>query len=465
MGFGVGASFLLEYSWRFSGYFSRGSCTMHKLANGAGFDRARSRSPLWGRILIGVFVLSSIACGSLPSADTATRPRAEQQQREQETETNSNNGVIASEAPESEQQAETEAAPPATTERNSSRNGVTELPAAPPPEALSAEENELVGLYERVGAGVVSISVATARGGGAGSGFIVDTDGHIVTNDHVVAGAQEVIVTFSNGLQARAEVLGTDEYSDLAVIRVEELPEGVVALEMADSGQVRVGQQTIAIGNPFGLQSTLTTGIVSAVGRSIPSLAANFQIPLAIQTDAAINPGNSGGPLLNSTGQVIGVNSQIQTTTGTNAGIGFAVPSNIVRRVVPMLIQQGRYDWPYLGVSGLTIDLAIAETLGLPVRQGAYVTQVISGGPADRAGLRGAETQIRGDLQVPVGGDIIIAANGEQIRNWDELLSVVAFQQAGDTMELTVLRDGREARVPVQLGSRPRSNSQQQLFP
>lgn len=331
-----------------------------------------------------------------------------------------------------------------------------DVPEAGGVAAQGGDSNEpLVQLYEVAGPGVVSIRIQTTQGGGQGSGFIYDPQGHIVTNDHVVMGAQAVVVTFFNGLEARADVIGTDNDSDLAVIRVDRLPEDTVYLPLADSDLVRPGQQAIAIGNPFGNQGTMTAGIVSAVGRSIPSLEQGFNIPLAIQTDAPINPGNSGGPLLNSAGQVIGVNSQITSGTGANAGIGFAVPSNIVQQVIPVLIREGRYQWPWLGVSGDSVSLALAEVADLPVERGAYIDSVVPGGPADQAGLRGAEYQVRDGLEIPIGGDIIVEADGEPINSWDDLLGRVAFRQAGDTMNLIIIRDGQEFSVDVQLGARP----------
>lgn len=331
---------------------------------------------------------------------------------------------------------------------------VSTLPTASQADLL-ALENQLVQLYEQAIPGAVTIGVLGERGIGAGSGFIIDDQGHIVTNHHVVLAAQEIIVTFYNGLEARADVIGTDPFSDLAVIKVEQLPEGTYPLPLADSGDVKPGQLAIAIGNPFGEEGTMTTGIVSAVGRVIPSLAPQFGIPLAIQTDAAVNPGNSGGPLLNSAGQVIGVNSQIESRTGAFAGIGFAVPSNIVRRVVPVLIQKGRYEWPWLGISGTSVSLALADELNLPTEQGAYVIEVLPDGPAAEVGLQGAEIQIRNGIRVPVGGDVIVAADGEPIRSWDDLLEYVALQQVGQVVELSVIRGGQQITVAIELGPRP----------
>ncbi len=320
----------------------------------------------------------------------------------------------------------------------------------------------LTDLYAQVNPGVVNIQVTVQRfgqaGRGAGSGFIIDDQGHIVTNNHVVEGASSVIVVFWDGLEAEATVVGTDPDSDLAVVRVDELPEGTHPLPLGDSDAVQVGETVIAIGNPFGLGSSMTAGIVSALHRTIESGATPFSIPQAIQTDAAINPGNSGGPLINMAGQVIGVNAQIATggTIAANAGVGFAIPSNVVRRVAPALIQNGRFVWPYMGITGGSVNLQIAQANNLPNSRGAYVDSVTAGSPSDRAGLRGStsSTTING-IEVPVGGDVIIEAGGVQIRSFDDLLVQVSSRNPGDALELTLLRNGREMQVTVTLEPRP----------
>ena len=326
---------------------------------------------------------------------------------------------------------------------------------APQPEAGS-----VAALYDQTNPGVVSIRVYVERGGmtgqGAGSGFVLDNEGHVVTNNHVVAEAEVVTVIFYNGFEVRAEIVGTDADSDLAVIQVEQLPDGAAALPLADSSAVEPGDWVVAIGNPFSLGGSMSLGIVSAVGRAIPSGATPFRIPRAIQTDAAINPGNSGGPLLDLTGQVVGVNAQIASQTGTNTGVGFAIPSDVVRRVVPALIEEGSYPWPWLGVSGLPVNLLVQQANDLPVQRGAYIAQVVDGGPADEAGLQGAtgtETILGSDI--PVGGDVVVEADGEPIADFTELLDYVAFQQPGDTIELTILRDGERQQVAVELAARP----------
>lgn len=314
--------------------------------------------------------------------------------------------------------------------------------------------------YQIVSPGVVSIYVinngSIQAGTGAGSGFVFDNDGHIVTNNHVVAGADFVMVIFQDGRQEKAEIIGTDPDSDLAVIRVEEMPESAVPLPIGSLDTVLPGDWVIAIGNPFGLKSSMTLGIVSAVGRAIPSGATPFAIPLAIQTDAAINPGNSGGPLLNLEGQVIGVNAQIASGSGANSGVGFAIPSDIVRRVVPSLIEVGVYQWSWLGVRGTSVDLFIEEANNLPVDRGAYLVEVIQDGPADLGGLRGStgSAEVNG-FDVPVGGDVIIAADGTPIESYADLQIFLSEQPPGTTVSFSVLRNGETVEIPVELAPRP----------
>lgn len=319
----------------------------------------------------------------------------------------------------------------------------------------------LTELYDEVSPGVVSIRVYVQRGGmtgqGAGSGFVLNDEGYIVTNNHVVDEAEVVTVIFNDGFEERAEIVGTDADSDLAVIQVDQMPDGVAALPLAESGSVEPGDWAVAIGNPFSLGGSMSLGIVSAVGRAIPSGATPFRIPRAIQTDAAINPGNSGGPLLSLDGEVVGVNAQIASGgSGVNSGVGFAIPSEVVRRVVPALIEEGSYPWPWLGVSGLPVNLLVQEANNLPVQQGAYIAQIVDGGPADEAGLRGAtgtETILGADI--PVGGDVVVEADGDPIADFTDLLDYVAFQQPDDTIELTILRDGERQQVTVELATRP----------
>ena len=318
-------------------------------------------------------------------------------------------------------------------------------------------------LYKTVSPGVVSINVlvnnAGQSGQAAGSGFIIDEAGHIVTNNHVVENATLVIVVFEDGSESKANVVGTDPYSDLAVVQVDQLPDSAMPLPIGDSDTIVTGDWVVAIGNPFGLNSSMSLGIVSAVGRTIPA-SNSFSIPEAIQTDAAINPGNSGGPLLNLKGQVVGVNAQIASNgVRANAGVGFSIPSNIVRRVVPTLIDTGTFQWPWLGIEGTSVNLFIAQANNVSVEKGAYVVNVVPGGPADQAGLQGgAELTSVNGIDVPTGGDIITAANGETIDDYTELLTMIANQEPGTNMELTILRNGQEQTVTVNLGPRPSSS-------
>ena len=349
------------------------------------------------------------------------------------------------------------------------------LPAVPtlsaPPDisALSYAERDavLTSLYERVSPGVVSLLVENGQGGSTGSGFVIDRQGHIVTNYHVVEGATDVEVDFLFGLKVRGKVIGTDLDSDLAVVKVDVPEDVLVPLPLGDSDQLKVGQTVVAIGNPFQLNGTMTLGIVSAKGRTLESLrqaesGSFFTAGDIIQTDAAINPGNSGGPLLNLNGEVIGVNRAIRTTGTTitgdpvNSGIGFSISSNIVRRVVPELIATGKYDYPYLGISSRSnLTLRMIEELGLPRQTGAYITAVTPGSPADRAGLRGGSrpTSFTG---LPAGGDLLVAIDGQPVMTFDDLLSyLIKNKQPGDKVTLTIVRDGQEKEVDLTLGKRP----------
>jgi S1-C subfamily serine protease len=334
--------------------------------------------------------------------------------------------------------------------------------AEPGPEvAPGVDSRLLVRLHDQLNPGVVNISTiaqsAGRTGQGAGSGFILDERGYIVTNHHVIESTVAIAVTFFDGYEVEAELVGSDSYSDLAVLRVRELPENVHPLPLGDSNQVRAGEWVVAIGNPFGHSSSMTLGIVSAVGRSIPSGVSRFSIPEAIQTDAAINPGNSGGPLLNLAGEVIGVNAQIATSgIAANAGVGFAIPVNTVRRVIPVLIERGAYQWPYLGVEGDSVSRLIQSANQLESQQGAYIDAVVPGGPAERGGLRGSRgTRNVNGFSVPVGGDIVLEANGEPVQDFNSLLVIIASHNPGDTLTLTVLRDGERIQIQTTLAPRP----------
>ena len=347
----------------------------------------------------------------------------------------------------------------------------TPLPAAI---SIAADTEELLleNLYDRTNPGVVNIDLVSGTGAGAtefgsGSGFVIDPAGHIVTNNHVVEGADELDVTFSDGTVATAKVIGTDPYSDLAVIKVDVDASLLHPLPLGDSDAVKVGQRVIAIGNPFGLFGTMTVGIVSGKGRTLQadptaSTGASYSNPDIIQTDAAINPGNSGGPLLNSNGEVIAVNAAIRTTTSSNranSGVGFSIPSNTVRRVVDQLLKDGRASYPYLGISvdnhfGMGI---LAQALNLPVSKGVLIASVIQGGPADKAGLLGGDhqTTVRG-LPVSVGGDILTAIDNDPITSFEQMISYLSNKRhVGETVTVTILRGTETLQIPVTLTDRP----------
>ncbi len=326
-----------------------------------------------------------------------------------------------------------------------------------------AQQEVLVTLYENVNPGTVAIFTAT----GQGSGFVYDAQGHVVTNYHVVEGATTVEVRFTSGYMAYGTVIGTDLDSDIAVIKVDAPASELFPLPLGDSDLLKVGQTVIAIGNPFGLESTMTVGIISALGRTLDSERSSpdgafFTAGDIIQTDAAINPGNSGGPLFNLNGEVIGINRAIRTTNFTeegepvNSGIGFAISVNIVKRVVPVLIEKGQYDYPYLGISSMDgLSLDVVNELGLTQYTGAYVTNVVDGGPADKAGiLEGTESTRIPNLQK--GGDLIVAIDGMSIRTFDEMLAyLITNKSPGDVVVLTVLRGEEQVDVSITLGKRP----------
>ena len=294
---------------------------------------------------------------------------------------------------------------------------------------------------------------------GEGSGFVWSAEGHIVTNQHVVADADRVTVIFPDGLELIAEVLGTDADSDLAVLKIEVPSGGLVPIELGDSSDVKVGPLAIAIGNPFGQEFTTTTGIVSAVGRTIRGGNTQFSIPQVIQTDAAINPGNSGGPLLDRLGRVIGINTQIISRTGASTGIGFAVPINAAKQVIPELIEHGEFAYAWLGISGNTVRREILELMDLPSEtRGALVIDLARSGPAETAGLAGASrTEETAIGLAPVGGDIIVGIDGSPIKSMDDLITyLIENTRPGDRIAVDVIREGGEtATIEVVLGTRP----------
>jgi S1-C subfamily serine protease len=322
---------------------------------------------------------------------------------------------------------------------------------------LSDIEKVYADVYARVSPSVVAISVASDVGFGNGSGFVVDTEGHIVTNFHVIEGANEIEVNFVDGTIVRAEIVGTDPDSDLAVIDVDGVAiEDLVPVTFGSSDEIVVGQQVLAIGSPFGQRWTMTAGIVSALDRAISGFT-QFSIGGVIQTDAPINPGNSGGPLLNLAGEVVGVNSQINTTTGSNSGIGFAVPSNLTLRVAQELIEDGTVDYSFIGITGAPLTLSDSETLDLPNNvRGAVVTDVVANSPAAKAGLRAARLIGQGQAVDVTTADIITAIDGEQVYDMSTLISYLAkYTVPGDTVTFTVIRDGQTIDIPVTLESRP----------
>ena len=330
------------------------------------------------------------------------------------------------------------------------------------PADISSDDQVVIDLYARLNPSVVNISIYQTQNGtlvlaGQASGFVYDSQGDVITNQHVVDGANSIQITFSDGLIRDATLVAQDLYSDLAVVKVE-LPAGVNPIPLGTMDQLAVGQSVIAIGNPFGLEGTLTRGVISALGRTIPTNTA-YSIPQAIQTDAAINPGNSGGPLLNLKGEVVGVNAQIETsgTGGSNLGVGFAIPVSIVQRVIPALIQTGRYNWSWLGVSGFTVDPSLVKAMSLPVEQGAYISSITSGGPAETAGLKGtAETITQDGHGVEVGGDVITAVDGQPVKTFDDLLVYLSLQTSpGQEITLSILRNGQYQEDKVTLGTRP----------
>jgi serine protease Do len=364
--------------------------------------------------------------------------------------------------------------------------------AAQAPDAsqvLDVLQNRLSQIYDQVNPSVVNIQMTLSSSGqsfdvpsipgmpslpnqtprqhGLASGFVWDTNGYIVTNNHVVDGASEVTVTFYDGTTVSAKVVGTDPNSDLAVIKVDLPADQLHPIQVADSAGLKVGQLAVAIGNPFGLEGTMTVGFVSALNRSLPvdstSLIGSYTIPDIIQTDAPINPGNSGGVLVNDKGQLIGVPTAIESSSGSNSGIGFAVPSAIVQKVVPALIDKGAVEYSWLGITGLTLtsDLAEAMSLGRDQR-GVLVIQVTADSPAEKAGLQGSAKQV--DLngeQAQVGGDVITAIGGQPVKQFEDLATyLVGSTSVGDKVALTILRDGKEQTVEATLAARPATSGQ-----
>jgi len=338
----------------------------------------------------------------------------------------------------------------------------------------SIDSLTLTDLFEETQQSVVQVSGISSEdnpffGAFLGSGFIYDNSGHIITNFHVIAGSNpdDISITFIDGTVYRARVVGTDQYSDLAVLHVEDdvSAEKLIPLPLGNSSALRVGQEVVAIGNPFGLSGSMTEGIVSGLNRLIPVYqdpfsdvaAPAFSIPDVIQTDAAINPGNSGGPLLNMQGQVVGINSAIFSTTGGFAGVGFAVPSNTIAKIAPILIERGAFQHPWLGVSGIDMTPEIAEAIGLGEPRGFLVIEAAPGGPADAAGIQGGNTPVQlAGREIVLGGDVILAIDDRDVRKIDDVLGYLQqATQVGETVTLTVWRDGQIMDIGVTLGARP----------
>lgn len=342
-------------------------------------------------------------------------------------------------------------------------------------EAADAEYLLLTNLYERVNPSVVNIEIVSrfhSDSGivdSSGSGFVYDMNGHIVTNSHVVRDAEQILVTFYDGYVTEADVVGVDDYSDLAVIEITPGDASLVPVLLGDSNNLKVGQRVIAIGNPFGLEGSMTEGIVSALGRSLPSarlLDATYERydnPSIIQVDASVNPGNSGGPLLNSYGEVVGINTAIRTESGGFEGVAFAVPVNTLKRIVPQIISGGEVQYSWLGIVTSTSNLpgismaVLADELDMPVRYGVLIDSVQPDSPAARAGLQGGTDMIRvRGIDVTVGGDVVVAINGEIVRDIDDLVAyLVENTSPNDTVVLTIVRGGQTLDLDVTLGERP----------
>ncbi len=318
-----------------------------------------------------------------------------------------------------------------------------------PQEIFELAENSVVQILVKI---YTPFGVEEAQG----SGFVYDREGHIITNNHVVENAASIEVRFVDGSSYEAEIVGTDPYSDLAVIKIEAAGGKLKPLQLGDSSKLKVGDTVLAIGNPFGLSATMTKGIVSQLGRLLDA-PGGYLIVDVIQVDAAINPGNSGGPLLNLKGEVVGVNTAIVSPTGAFAGIGFAIPSNTVKQVVPDLIARGYHPHPWVGVKGLDVTPALAKKLNLPVEHGFLITEVLRGSPAEKAGLRGGNRYaVVEGRRIPIGGDIIIGVDEVEVRGIvDILLYLERNVNIGQKVVFHIIRDGERLDVPVIIGERP----------
>jgi S1-C subfamily serine protease len=328
---------------------------------------------------------------------------------------------------------------------------------------LYSNNLSLIEIFEKSEPGVVRVNVQRSETSdvvnGVGSGFVFDKKGHIITNAHVVKDAKKVVVTFLDGRSYNAELIGIDEYTDMAVLKVNVDLALLRPLLIGDSSNLKVGEAITAIGNPFGLSGSMTSGIVSQLGRLLPS-GAGYSIPDVIQTDAAINPGNSGGPLLNMRGEMIGINTAIQSATGEFTGVGFAIPSQTVAKIIPTLIEKGEYKHPWIGISGIDIDPDIAKVLELKDAVGFLVVTVVENSPASKAGLIGSEKTIQvGGINYAIGGDIILSVDGMEVRKIaDILIHLQRAKTVGDEMVLEILRDNRTTNITIILQERPNGN-------
>jgi S1-C subfamily serine protease len=332
--------------------------------------------------------------------------------------------------------------------------------AAPETAGLDSTESENVRIYKEAAPAVANIVTRTVEYDfffnpvpveGAGSGFVIDTDGHILTNYHVVQGAQTIEVTLGDQSRYKAKYIGADSANDIALIQIDMNGRKLTPLSLGDSRTLQVGQRVLAIGNPFGFQSTLTTGVVSSLGRTVQT-DENTLIDEAIQTDAAINRGNSGGPLMNSHGEVIGINSAIYSPSGTAAGIGFAIPINTARRVAEDLITKGHVTRASMGLEGRPLWPGLADALNLPVQQGLLIERAIPGGPAAQAGIHGGNRSVlAGMRELRIGGDVLVAINGKLIASQSDLNVLLNRSKPGDTVTVTIIRDGKKMDIPVKL--------------
>jgi len=320
----------------------------------------------------------------------------------------------------------------------------------------------LTELFENSEFGVVSITVTKSNEHGdttsMGSGFVFDKEGHIITNNHVVENADKISVTFIDGTSYRAKIVGNDPYADIAVIKIDVSTDKLYPLPIGDSSTLKVGEQIAAIGNPFGLSGSMTSGIVSQLGRLLPT-GVGYSIPDVIQTDTAINPGNSGGPLLNMNGEVVGINTAIYSNDGSFSGVGFSIPSNVVLKIIPILIQEGKYQHPWVGISSANITPDLAELLNLEDAKGVLIMTVVKDSPAAKAGLRGSsQTAVADGIEYMIGGDVVLSVDEQEVRKIDDILTHLQREKTvGDTLNLEILRDGKLINIELILEGRPES--------